>query len=148
MNGTEADAALDRFAAKYVVCPVTGCWIWQGAISHGGQKTVSERRRQLPYGSFWVRKGLILRAHIFIAWAFGIIRDPRVPAGMELDHSCENSMCVCPWHIDLVTKGVNQDYRHGRLKRRRLTWKERYLHRGIGCSPDLMAAEPRHLRGE
>lgn len=139
------DAALARFAAKVLVCPVTGCWHWRGAISHGGQKTVSERRRQLPYGSFWVVRGLILRAHVFISWAFGVIPGPRVPPGMELDHTCENSLCVSPWHIELVEKGVNQDYRHGRRKRPRLTWAERYRYRGIDPG-DAVAVEPRHLR--
>lgn len=142
-----AEAALARFDAKVERCPVTGCHHWRGGVSHGGQKTVSERRRQLPYGSFWVTEGLVLRAHIFVAWVFGIIPGPRVPAGHELDHTCENSLCVNPFHIECVPKGINQDYRHGRLERRRPTWADRYTHRGTeGC--EQPAVEPRHLRGE
>jgi len=137
------DEALGRFWAKVEVCPVTGCWHWRGAISHGGQRTVSERRRQLPYGSFRVGRRLVLRAHIFVAWAFGLIEGPRVPPGHEIDHECENSLCVCPWHISCVPRGVNQDYRHGRRDRRRPTWAELYALRGVGTDED--AAEPRHI---
>lgn len=142
--------ALTRFADKVEVCPVTGCWHWRGAVSRGGNRLRDgSKRRQLPYGSFFAGvlggRRLILRAHIFIAWAFGIIPGPRVPLGMELDHSCENSLCVSPWHIECVEKGVNQDYRHGRRVRRQPTWRTRYTYRGVGPH-DAVAVEPRHLR--
>lgn len=142
----DLDRALERFDGYVIVCPVTGCWHWQGGISRGGQKRKDGGpARQLPYGTFWVIRGLVLRAHIFIAWAFGIIPGPRVPWGCELDHTCENSLCVSPWHIELVDKDVNQDYRHGRRERRRPTWGELYALRGV--SPDHgEAVEPRHLK--
>ncbi len=143
-GGPPPDASLDRFAAKFEVCPVTGCWMWQGGISRGGQKTKKGASAMIPYGSFRVTRYLVLRAHIFIAWAFGIIPGPRVPEGHDLDHTCENSLCVSPWHLELVPKAVNQDYRHKRRERKRPTWADLYAHRGVGPG-DRPAIEPRHI---
>jgi len=149
---TFVEAALTRFAGKFVVCPVTGCWHWQGGISRGGQRLREAGRRvALPYGSFYVGttalgRHVILRAHIFVAWAFGIIPEMRVPIGHELDHECENSLCVSPWHIVLRTKEENNDYRHGKRKRRRPTWRQLFTYRGVGTREDAVAVEPRHVR--
>ena len=134
------NAALTRFWAKVRPCPITGCWQWWGAISRGGQKT----SRQLPYGSFWAAKGMVLRAHVFVAWAFGIIKEPRLPPGYQLDHTCENSLCVNPWHLELVTKEVNQARRHKQERRPRPTWAELYTFRGVRPQAGE-AVEPRHI---
>lgn len=144
------EKALTRFAGKIKICPVTGCWHWQGGISRGGQRTKCSCASQLPYGSFYVGRTalgrrIILRAHIFVAWAFGIIPEMRVPSGYELDHECENSLCVSPWHIVLRTKEENNDYRHGKRKRVRPTWRTLFTYRGVSLRDDAVAVEPRHV---
>lgn len=54
------------------------------------------------------RLGGGVRAHVFIAWIAGIIKGLKVPKGMNLDHTCENSLCVNPGHLELVSKLENQ----------------------------------------
>lgn len=136
------EAAISRFQSKVAICPVTGCWHWRGARSKGGQRG---SHRNTPYGSFYVAPGLILRAHVYVAWLFGIIDGRRLPPGYNLDHTCENSLCVNPFHIELVTNLENQARRHRQVKRTRATWAERYTMRGIGLEPGVEAVEPLHL---
>lgn len=98
------EAAADRWLNKVQACPWTDCWLWTGGKSRGGQKS----KGQEPYGSFWIAEGLIVRAHIFSAAVFGLIDGVRVPKGYNLDHTCENTLCVSPFHLELVTGEVNQ----------------------------------------
>lgn len=59
----------------------------------------------------------------------GIIPDLTVPFGFNLDHTCENTLCVSPWHLELVTAEENKRrYNEGRSN---LTYAERFALRGI-----------------
>lgn len=109
----------ERFWDKVVVEMVPGhhapgpCWIWHGGISEGGRRRTGFNGKEYirdnsQYGSFWYA-GTTHRAHVWIAWAFGIIPELRVPEGMNLDHTCQNTLCVCPWHLELVPQVVNLD---------------------------------------
>lgn len=108
--------AADPFARflKYIwVNPDTGCWDWIGGNSRGGKKKDRPTNSQMVYATFWDgSKGV--RAHVWIAFQFGIIPEPRLPEGMQLDHLCENSLCVSPWHLELVQKEVNNERRFNR----------------------------------
>ncbi len=61
-----------------------GCWIWKGAVGHGG------------YGRVWVdkkqRAGLVHRV------VYEHERGP-IPAGLTIDHLCRNRVCVNPDHL-------------------------------------------------
>ena len=109
-----------RFLDKVTVEPVPWatapgpCWVWHGATSQGGLQ--GGRLQNSLYTSFWY-DGQTIRAHIWVAWAFGIIPDLRVPEGMNLDHTCQNTLCVCPWHLELVPKRVNLERRTRREHR-------------------------------
>lgn len=138
------DRALERFHRFVRVCPVTGCWMWQGGLSQGGEK--HHLKSACVYGSFYVARGTILRAHIFAAWAFGLIPGPRVPPGCHLDHSCEQSECVNPFHLVLRGYLENVEYSNGTRKRRHPTWAERYAMRGVGPGTDAEPVEPRRDR--
>lgn len=100
----------DRFADKIAHHP-GGCWDWMGARSTGGRRGAEEK---LVYGTFRDPDNGPLRAHVWIAWQFGLIEGPRVPKGYQLDHLCENSLCVSPWHLELVPRIVNYDRRFNR----------------------------------
>lgn len=97
----------ERFEAKHYVCEETACWVWEGGQSTGA---AIGNERKVPYGSFWdsdLKRSL--RAHVWIAWRAGLIPRPRLPDGKQLDHTCCNSLCVNPFHLELVTKRENYE---------------------------------------
>jgi hypothetical protein len=81
---------IERFWSKVQKQPNGGCWLWIGAIVHGG------------YGQFSCG-GRLYRAHRWIyEWVVGPI-----PAGLQIDHTCNVRNCVNPLHLDVVTNQEN-----------------------------------------
>jgi hypothetical protein len=72
---------------KHVQFQENGCWFWTGGLAKG-------------YGHFRLtypnRK--IVKAHRYL-WErlYGLI-----PEGLELHHTCENTQCVNPEHLELL----------------------------------------------
>lgn len=89
----------------YVRVEPNGCWTWLGARS-GGQGN------QLRYGSFRVGDK-VMRAHRV---AHDIIGRKHCPAGWHRDHTCNNSLCVNPAHIEAVPHEENQRRKVARNK--------------------------------
>jgi hypothetical protein len=89
------------------------CRIWTGAKSKGGGRPKSG-----PYGSIWIPGMGGVRVHVAAAWAAGLIPEPRVPAGHNLDHRCERTLCIEETHYELIPALKNQQLR---WSRRRLT---------------------------
>lgn len=85
---TKSDA--ERLESFVSIVPITGCWMWMGAISHDG------------YGRFHLR-GKFMPAY---RASYEIHRGP-VPQELRCDHLCRNRWCVNPWHIDIVTVREN-----------------------------------------
>ena len=84
---------LDRIEAKYIPEPMSGCWLWIGALDPG---------RRGGYGMISV-KGKIQRAHRVV---YELLCGP-IPEGLELDHRCHVRSCVNPWHLRPVTHQEN-----------------------------------------
>ncbi len=70
------------------------CWEWQGATNGKGKGR--------GYGHLYLN-GVHWMSHR-LSWTLliGII-----PVDLELDHRCRNKICVCPDHLEPVTKKVN-----------------------------------------
>lgn len=85
---------IDKFISPE---PMSGCWLWSGAIgSHG-------------YGCFrnpGKNNGTTL-AHRAV---FELFSGP-IPYGMVLDHKCLNIKCVNPAHLRVCTPEENQHFR-------------------------------------
>src|SRR5262245_4781881 len=93
----------ERFNEKYVVDPVTGCWMWTDRPNKDGYATIHPSR---------TRKTIY--AHRF---SYEHFRGP-IPEGRELDHlchdpnscnlgvSCPHRRCVNPWHQEAVIKEI------------------------------------------
>lgn len=81
------------FWTKVLVDLPDRCWIWNGA------------RDQKGYGNFTCAIGIVRKAHLF-SW---ILHNGEIPAGMQVDHECENTWCVNPFHLQLLTGPENND---------------------------------------
>ncbi len=77
---------LDRFSARYIPEPNSGCWLWEGHLNQDG------------YGTLGIHQ-----AHR-VAWKLlcGPIRSDH-----DIDHLCRNRCCVNPAHLEPVTTRVN-----------------------------------------
>ena len=84
---------IERFFAKVMVSPVTGCWIWTASTKNG-------------YGEFGYN-GKNVYAHRF-TYAWIIEQLPKGKGGLQLDHIiCDNRLCCNPWHVKLVSPKEN-----------------------------------------
>lgn len=102
LEATPADVA--RFM-RYVDKLPNGCWFWTGARSRGAGN-------RKWYGSFRLGAKTV-RAHRFACEVLGG-RD--CPKDHDRDHTCCFSLCVCPAHIEVVHKTVNQKRRWDRKR--------------------------------
>lgn len=82
---------LDRFTAKYLVIPFTGCWHWIAYTSPCG------------YGRFGAF-GKVYMAHRF---SYELYKGP-IPADAEVDHRCFVRSCVNPDHLELISTADNR----------------------------------------
>lgn len=87
------------------------CRLWTGAQSKGGKRPNSG-----PYGSIHIPGVGPVRVHVAAAWAFGLIPDLRVPAGMNIDHGCERTLCIEHDHYAVIPALENQKLRWARRR--------------------------------
>lgn len=83
--------------SRLIVRPDTGCHMWPGQTDKYGY----------GYASIGGKKRVVHR----ILWE--AFRGP-VPAGLELDHTCEVNGCANLGHLEPVTPAVNCQRRHTR----------------------------------
>lgn len=73
----------------------SGCWVWNGTLCERG-----------GYGKFCGELAHRVSYEYFVG---------PVPAGLELDHLCNNPPCVNPAHLEPVTRAENQRRRIARM---------------------------------
>ena len=97
---------LERFEAKYIPEPMSGCWIWISTIGSNGYGEIHN-----PDGS---HKGK--QAHR-VSWEF--FRGP-ITEGLQVNHKCDVPLCVNPNHLYLGTQVQNIEdcIRRGRARKR------------------------------
>jgi hypothetical protein len=81
---------IERFEAKVVRVPESGCWIWTGCLSKSG------------YGKFGV--GLSVRPAHRVSYEIHV---GQIPIGLHIDHLCRVTQCVNPYHLEPVTCAEN-----------------------------------------
>lgn len=80
-----------RFA-EYVEPTLSGCHVWTGA-----------RQSSNGYGRFGVARGKIVFAHRFSYE----MHNGKIPNGLHVLHSCDNTSCVNPAHLRIGTRKDN-----------------------------------------
>lgn len=78
--------------SRFIINPATGCWDWQGYVDRNGYARVYDT--SLPPGrrTEWAHRVSFTRYK------------GAIPQGFEIDHTCENTICVNPEHLDAVSK--------------------------------------------
>jgi hypothetical protein len=79
------------FNSRYVVDPVSGCWLWTGHV-----------RNSNKYGYFF-HKGFYGLAHRYSYQ----LHKGEIPDGMVVMHSCDTRRCVNPAHLSLGSQLEN-----------------------------------------
>ena len=79
---------VSRFISK--VRQVGDCWEWQAYKDRKG------------YGQFW-HAGMMRWAH---RWSYALFID-EIPPGETVDHICHNPSCVCPAHLQVMSRVEN-----------------------------------------
>jgi hypothetical protein len=85
-----------RLFARIQHEPNSGCWLWDGALSHDGYAVTSTYSTVTKKRTTWY-------AHRAI-FALGAYVDP----ALELDHKCRTRCCVNPAHLEPVTGQQNK----------------------------------------
>ena len=79
----------DRWQAKVSPEPMSGCWLWTGAVKELGYGVIGLGTRQQGTA----------KAHR-VGWE---LRHGAIPAGMNVLHRCDTPSCVNPAHLFLGT---------------------------------------------
>lgn len=130
----------ERFILQTAPCPVTGCWLWCGAVNSNG------------YGAFR-SNGKNIGAH---KYSYESKHGP-VPNGLVLDHFvCDQPLCVNPDHLRPTTSRENT-LRGGTVASANLAkqtcpkcggkWSARSNGTGRYCGPCKVAANAKRLVG-
>ena len=88
----------ERFNEKYIPEPMSGCWLWTGALRPAG------RNHQVNYGMMLLPRSRKGRSAHRISWE---LHCGGVPEGMNVLHKCDVPLCVNPDHLFLGTHSEN-----------------------------------------
>lgn len=88
---------------NYVVSPETGCWDWQGYVDSNGYGRLYEPSKPVGKRTVWAHRAFYERS-----------KGP-IPERHEIDHTCQNTICVNPDHLEAVTKAEHAWRTHERL---------------------------------
>lgn len=102
----------DDFMQKVIPEPMSGCWLWTGAITADG------------YGRFYDK-----RTHSAHRYSYQKLVG-EIPQGLHVDHKCRQRSCVNPDHLEPVTQAENTRRGIGAQRTREFCAKITHCKRG------------------
>lgn len=131
MSLKDAHEARALIEAHSIPIPFAGCWMWLRSFHNGG------------YGQQWFGVGQDRRLYLVHRLSFEAFKGP-IPAGMLIQHSCDNRWCCNPEHLSLGTDATNA--RDALLKGRTASPEldDVWIRDGALCDEDTLAAIADH----
>ena len=108
---SDLNSPISRFLGKVLLHNDWECWEWTGCVNQSGYPKLRSNNRYYYAHRF---------SYEFFVGA--------IPEGLTLDHLCENTICVNPWHLDPVTRSEN-------LRRRWISYNQA-IERGQWWTPE------------
>lgn len=104
MRDTRVGSANERFAQRFEIDPVSGCWNWVGGVNAKGYGVIAGEVN----GKRYVKKGQQMLAHR-VSWLIfkGEIPESDSAHGTVVMHGCDNPRCVNPAHLKLGSQADN-----------------------------------------
>jgi len=94
-----------NFDRQWEAVPESGCWLWTGSVKESrGElrgRVMLDGRRQYAH-----------------RWAYELYKG-QIPAGLQVNHKCDVSICVNPDHLYIGTQQDNVKDREARGRRGR-----------------------------
>ena len=87
--------------------PNSGCWIWLGETNKQDYPTI--------YYKIGKRKPVVRRAQRVIC---ELVNAEEIPDKLTVDHTCHQTWCVNPDHLEVVTQGKNNERRRPYLRKK------------------------------
>jgi hypothetical protein len=106
-----------KFLLNNIRVTSNGCWEWKGRIHRHKTHEHRANYKGYPCGN---AKGKSTRWMHRVAYA---LYHGLIPADMHVDHKCQNTICVCPRHLEAVTPLEN----YNRIGIRKRLAKKRQL---------------------
>jgi hypothetical protein len=103
MSRVPANESETATTPGYRIDPDTDCWEWQGYVDRNGYGRIYDRTRPKNRRTDWVHR-VFYERH----------KGP-IPERHEIDHTCQNTICVNPDHLDAVTKAEHVARTYQRL---------------------------------
>lgn len=95
VSGRLKEGPLKRFSVKYQIDVRSACWIWVAGCMTSGYGQFYDGTRDVG-AHRWSYKNFI----------------GEIPENLEIDHLCENKLCVNPEHLEAVSRQVNMKRYH------------------------------------
>lgn len=95
---------IEKFNISFIPEPNSGCWLWEGAVDKNGYDTIR-------FSIDSVNKNFFAHRISFI------IEHGEIPTNKQINHKCDNKLCISPYHLYAGTQQDNMKDKIGKHRR-------------------------------